>query len=350
MDARITTQQTAQSVLAVLAGVPLQQAAAGIRMQPADLADAVAVYRAAGYAALEAHAATRSWYQVRIQFTDWSTAEHAAATHLGPFLRQAQNTGLLTAWWFIRKAPYWRLRCLTGPAATAADLQAALRPILDRLTEAGLIDRWWPTIYEPEVCAFGGPVGMDIAHVLFHADSRGIFDYLHRHDPTGPAEGTIGRRELSILLCSTLFRSAGQEWHEQGDVWHRVARLRPLPPDTPTDRLPDLASGLRRLMTVETDPQDMLFSPHRPLAFATPWAAAFDQAGRGLRNAADEGTLQRGLRDVLAHHVIFHWNRLGLSARTQAILARATCDVAMNPPNSFPRARAAEEASDVASA
>lgn len=62
--------RTEQGVLAVLAGVPIQQAAARIRMQAADLAEAVALYQAAGLAALETHAVTGGWYQVRIQFTD----------------------------------------------------------------------------------------------------------------------------------------------------------------------------------------------------------------------------------------------------------------------------------------
>ena len=328
--------RTAQSVLAVLAGVPLHEAAARIAVEPAELADAVAVYQAAGYAALEAQAATRGWYQVRIQFTDWNSAEHTAATRLGPQLQQAQGTGVLAAWWFIRKAPCWRLRARPSPIATLADLQAVISTLLDHLSEAGLIARWWETVYEPEVCAFGGPQGMDIAHTLFHADSCGILDYLRRHDPIASHEGTIGRRELSVLLCSALFRSAGQEWHEHGDVWSRVAQLRPLPSDTLLDRLRDMASELRRLMTMNTDLHGPLLGPDGLLAFAAPWAAAFDQAGHSLGHAARDGTLQRGVRDILAHHVIFHWNRLGLPAKTQAVLARAARDTVMNPPTSPP--------------
>lgn len=43
---------------------------------------------------------------------------------------------------------------------------------------------------------------------------------------------------------------------------------------------------------------------------------AFDIAGRTLATAATDGTLERGVRNILAHHVIFHWNRLGLPAPT----------------------------------
>ena len=243
---------------------------------------------------------------------------------------------MLAGWWFIRKAPYWRLRCQTGPAVTAADLRVAMCTVLDGLTGAGLVGRWWETVYEPEVCAFGGPEGMAVAHDLFHADSVGVLDYMRRQDPASPAEGIIGRRELSVVLCSALFRRAGQEWHEQGDVWHRVAQMRPLPPKMPTDRLSDMAADLQRLLAVDAGPTSALFGTGGPLAFAAPWAVAFDEAGRGLATAAREGTLQRGVRDVLAHHVIFHWNRLGLAARTQGILAWAACDTVMNPPGSVP--------------
>lgn len=325
------THSTAQGVVSVLAGTPLEQAAETTGMAPTELADAVEVYQAAGRAALDAQAHAHGWHQVRIRFTDWNTAEHTAATHLAPRLRQLKNSKTLANWWFIRKHPCWRLRCRPGSTTTLTDVHAAIATILDHLTEAGQVDRWWQTAaYEPEAIAFGGDEGMDLAHELFTADSIGILDYLHRHDR---AEEPIGRRELSILLCSTLFHAAGQDWYEHGDIWHRVARLRPLPPDTPSDRWRDLATALQRLMITDTSPTSPLFTPGKPLAFATPWTTAFDQAGRRLAHTARDGTLQRGLRDVLAHHVIFHWNRLGLTDRTQGILARAARETVMNPPS-----------------
>ncbi|MBA9003062.1 thiopeptide-type bacteriocin biosynthesis protein [Thermomonospora cellulosilytica] len=337
--ANIAPHETADGVLAVLAGVPVVHAAARIGMQPADLADAVEVYRAAGYAALHAQATDRTWYQARIQFTDWGTAEHIAAAHLAPRLSALQEARLVVSWWFIRKAPSWRLRVLPAPAASA-DMKAAVSTILDGLAAEGLIARWRETIYEPESAAFGGPAAMELAHALFHADSRGILDYALR--PTAPSGSTIGRRELSILLCSALLRGAKQDWYEQGDVWHRVARLRPLAPDTPTQRLPELARDLRLLMTADTRPTGPLFGPNRPLAFASSWITAFDVAGRALEEAAGNASLERGLRDVLAHHVIFHWNRLGLPASTQSILARAARDTILDQPLPSPGSHSAD--------
>ncbi|WP_329131169.1 thiopeptide-type bacteriocin biosynthesis protein [Streptomyces sp. NBC_01476] len=321
--------RTVDGVLAVLAGIPLDQAAGRLAMEPADLSDAVEVYQAAGEAALDAQPAEGRWYQVHIEFPAWDGAEQTSAHHLGPRLQQL--TPAVGSWWFIRKAPYWRLRCRPGPGGALADTRASVNAVLDSLTAAGPVRRWWETIYEPEVLAFGGPQGMEAAHDLFSADSSAILDYIRRRGDTGEAGRTLGRRELSVLLCSALFHGAGQEWHEQGDIWHRVASMRSLPADTPTHRLHDLTASLRRLMTVDTGPDSPLFAADRPLAFAAPWATAFTTAGRSLGRAAHDGTVERGLRDILAHHVIFHWNRLGLPGRTQAILARAAHDTVMNP-------------------
>ena len=196
-------------------------------------------------------------------------------------------------------------------------MNASVNSILDGLTTAGLISRWWQTRYEPENVAFGGQSGMDIAHDLFCSDSSNILAYLRRGEPT------LGRRELSVLLCSTLFRAAGQEWFECGDIWHRVARLRPIPAETPTDRLTELGESLRKLLTYDARPTGALFGTDGPLAFAASWAAAFNHAGHALAVAANEGALERGTRDILAHHVIFHWNRIGLPHKTQSILAHA---------------------------
>ncbi|MDT3396322.1 thiopeptide-type bacteriocin biosynthesis protein [Streptomyces sp. B1866] len=318
-----------KGVLAVLAGVPLDEAAAQVPMEPTALADAAEQYQAAGYAALEAGVGSRDWFQVHVRFPDWATAEQTAATHLAPRIRRAESAGTVASWWFIRKAPCWRLRFQPGPAADIGQWKASIARMLDSMLSESLIARWWETVYEPEKFAFGGPVGMDAAHRLFHADSRGFLDYLCRHDPGAPPERRIERRELSVLLLSLLMRGAGQEWFEQGDVWSRVAERRPLPPGTPLDRLPGMKPGLRRLMTVDTSASSTLMKNGGSLAFIADWAAAFEAAGQALGKAARDGELGRGARALLAHHVIFHWNRIGLPTRAQAILAMAAREVAL---------------------
>ncbi|HEX6356060.1 thiopeptide-type bacteriocin biosynthesis protein [Actinophytocola sp.] len=301
--------ELAAAVLTVLAGTDLAATAADHALAPADLDDAVQIYQAAGLAALE-HRAEHAWYQVRVQFPDWSTAETVGAARLGPALDQLDAEGAVAGWWFLRKHPCWRLRFLGADTTTVNHL-------LEELTDSGAIARWWPTVYEPETAAFGGPAGTATIHDLFCADSRGVLDYL-RHDTPG-----LGRRELSILLLIGLMRAAGLDAFECGDVFDRVTRLRPTPVEADIARNDQLADKVGVLLSIPNLADSELFIPGGPVAHAAPWLAAFHTAGRQLGDAAAHGHLDRGLRAILTHVVIFHWNRFGLSATSQSILARA---------------------------
>lgn len=313
IDRLATIDTTEAAVAKVLTGVPLAHAASHVGMSAAELADAVEVYRQAGRRALDR--TNPSWWQVYIRFADWDLAEQAATDNLVPLLDQAEANGLISTWWFIRKHPCWRLRLRPGPSGTS--MTADLSPALDRLVAEGKIDAWWPGLYEAETAAFGGGAGIDIAHDLFCADSRALINTL-RGDVL-----TLGRREMSLLLCGTLMRAAGLEWYEQGDVWHRISQERPLPGDLPLGKLATMADEVKRLLLTDTRVDGPLLAESGPLIAAAGWFAAFQQAGRALGAAARDGTLLRGLREVTGYQVIFHWNRLGLQARVQSIMAAA---------------------------
>jgi thiopeptide-type bacteriocin biosynthesis protein len=312
-----------RAILQVLGGTSLIEAAAAGQIGQADLAEAVEVYRLAGRQALERQQAA-DWWQVYIQFADWSTSERVAADTIVPLLSRAEESGLVSNWWFMRKYPCWRVRL--HPGAAGQVMRDHLAVAFDQVADDGRISRWWPGIYEAETAAFGGGDGMETAHGLFCEDSRAIMR-LVRDDNVG-----LGRRELSLLLCSTLMRAAGLEWYEQGDTWHRVGQERPVPEDVPLAKLTAMASDLKHLMVADTTPDSPLLAADGPLASATAWADAFRQAGRELGEASRTGTLRRGLRDVLSYAVIFHWNRLGLPARTQSILAWAARTAIMDLP------------------
>ena len=269
-----------------------------------------------------------SWRQVSIQFDDYSAAEHTGVAHIGPELTSAETAGLIVSWFFIRKAPCWRLRFLSSRDRTE---QAAtvIHQRLTTLQDVGRIASWVETSYEPETHAFGGAVAMDLGHHLFHADSRHILAYLGSDRATTSGGRSDQRRELSILLCSILMRGAGQDWYEQGDIWARVAKHRTLPSDTLLDRLRTMEPDLRKLMTVDASAANPLMQENGPLTFLSDWAAAFAEAGQELGHLARNGTLSRGIRAVLTHHVIFHWNRLGLPHTTQSILANVATAVVL---------------------
>ncbi|WP_344547187.1 thiopeptide-type bacteriocin biosynthesis protein [Actinomadura fulvescens] len=320
---QLTQDETLRAIVKVLAGHRLNEVAALHHMEMSELASAAQVYQQAGQRAIEQQAADRDWWQLYLQFTDWTNTEKIAADHLEPLLQHAGNEGSSTQWWFMRKYPCWRLRLRPGPDSSR--VKSTISTALNELADAGQIERWWPGIYEPETAAFGGGTAMAAAHDLFHADSHAILS-LRRHK-----HANLGRRELSVLLCAAMMHAAGLEWYEQGDVWHRVLQERPLPADIPPDRLRPMIGDLYALMTADSTPDGALFGSGGPAAFAAEWAAAFHHAGHLLGVAARAGALQRGLRHVLSYHVIFHWNRLGLPLRTQSILASAARSAVLEP-------------------
>jgi thiopeptide-type bacteriocin biosynthesis protein len=150
---------------------------------------------------------------------------------------------------------------------------------------------------------------MSTAHTLFHHDSRHLLTYLHQH-PTD-------RRERSLILCTALMRAAGLDLNEQGDVWARVVEHRAerfnQPPTPDADTWKSFTGEVCRLLlgTARTTGD---------------WHTAFENAGAGLHRLRETGQLTRGLRTVIALHVIFHWNRIGLPTATQARLAQAAKD------------------------
>ncbi|QDL72849.1 bacteriocin biosynthesis protein [Streptomyces malaysiensis subsp. malaysiensis] len=309
---------TENAILAVLTGTPIADAAARVRWSPARLADAIDLYRAAGRSALDARPEPSGWQQVNIEFVDYFAAEHAFITHLLPPLRTGKETGVVAAWWFIRKRPCWRLRATPGPNTTADEMIKHLADILDSMVSCGVARRWWPSLYEPETVAFGGREGMKIAHDLFHTDSVGILDYLRRRT-TGHRD-PLDAKVSSLLLVSLFLRAAGQEWSEQGDVWSRVEAKRPLPEGVSTERASAMELGLQKLFS--TDPVPALAADGL-LAPLAQWINGLRYSGRSIADAGYEGRLSLGTRAILARHILFHWNRMGFTTRQQAIWARA---------------------------
>jgi thiopeptide-type bacteriocin biosynthesis protein len=240
------------------------------------------------------------WKQVNITFPleDHREREQQAISHLARTLPVAENTGLITSWFFIRKGR-WRIRYL--PADTASRDHGSNH--LPHLTQG--LD-WTSDIYEPETHAFGGTASMDTAHKLFHADSHHLLTYL-----SGTA---TDRKERSLILCTALMRAAGLDFGEQGDVWARIAQQRSAQLQTLPEP-PTWASS--------TDVRYLLLGRARPEEFPNGWLTAFEKAGSHLKVLRERGHLTRGIRAVIALHVIFHWNRIGLPGPTQAVLAQA---------------------------
>ncbi|MGR8008622.1 methyltransferase, FxLD system [Streptomyces hypolithicus] len=244
------------------------------------------------------------WHQHSIVFPDRETAQEVIADRLGPTLFAAETGGQLTGWWFMSKQP-WPLRYRTGgPPSPIVERQ------LSDLVDEGRVVEWLPRIYEPETFTFGGEEAMAAAHDLFAHDSRHLLTYQ-------PGPGHLGRRETAVLLMSTLMRAAGLDWYEQGDVWAKVADLRPATDPLPAERAAAQAPAIQALMTTDAH---SLCRPDGPLDGHGEWVTAFERTGAALARLA-HGSLTRGLRAIITHHAIFHANRAGLRMSDQSALS-----------------------------
>jgi thiopeptide-type bacteriocin biosynthesis protein len=267
------------------------------------------------------------WLQTSIQQADPDRAEHVLTEILWPQIWSAMEDGVLDGWFFIRKSPEWRLRYLPGRDVTPLRARTLLIDILTSRQAKPHIAEFTHQIYEPETYAFGGASAMAVAHRFFHRDSIFVAEYLTHF---GRDPETDKRRELSLLLCTAMARAASLEWYEQGDIWARLAAIRGADPHPQSN--PDAAAeNARHLMTADIDATISRIGTGPATAAATA-LSEYRAAGTALRQLADEGRLERGLREVLGHHLLFCWNRIGLRVAGQRDLARAARDAVFTSP------------------
>jgi protein-L-isoaspartate(D-aspartate) O-methyltransferase len=245
------------------------------------------------------------WQQLTYTCDDWRAAENTAVAVLGPLLTTGQDKGDITSWWFIRKGPEWRVR-LESPAG---NLTCRLAEALAGNGDARAVTEG---TYEPETTRFGGPEAMDAAHRLFAADSRRLLDHLAGNRPRLLCE-------IPVILAVRLLRAARQDWYEQGDCWEQMAAHRRGGHGPALEPGAGTVSAMLALLSAGGD------TPDSPLYDRPEWASAFEDAGRRIAALAGRGALARGQRAVLAQHLLFLFNRHGISASDQHLLAAAAC-------------------------
>jgi hypothetical protein len=139
-----------------------------------------------------------------------------------------------------------------------------------------------------------------------------------------------GVDDLDLTDAAETYRVAGRAaLFEIGGVFERVSQIRPTPSVVDAQRIEALAATMRPLLALGGIANPPVFAPGGPVSYTGPWLAAFVQAGQRLGTAATANRLDRGLTATIAQVVIVHWNRLGLSARTQGVLAHAAVAAAL---------------------
>jgi thiopeptide-type bacteriocin biosynthesis protein len=233
-------------------------------------------------------------------------------------------------WWFMRKGdeegPHLRLRVRrSGPEDVA--LLARLEDVLRELQRRAMVSRWNSMVYEPETALFGGGEGMTASHAFFCEDSRAIGGLPGREG--GPTKSFPANRQLhpalSLLVLASGFQGARLDPFETWDVWRRVHGLRPYPHTAAWDAA--VARTRFLLKAAGTDAVNdggvLEWGGNLPQNWLEMWRTAARELGNDLRVLANSGRLERGLRDVLSVHVLFHWNRMGFGPGVQSCIAGA---------------------------
>ena len=247
-------------------------------------------YRGAIERALPAHLAIVSAGSRPSDWSQWNIAlsrTTAPAAHnarelfalLEPELQHLRDAGALTQFFFMRKAPDIRLRFRGDPAA----LTGPLTRIFETARDCGHIERFFPSIYEPETRRFGGPAAMELVHAYFDAGTRAWLAW-----PAAPPE-------YAVAVLQHLFQQTLQSAPEAAQVWDLLAEGAPEV---------EAAGGV---WTGEFTADDL----HANLALA-----------EGLQRLWHSGALQAGLRSLLAAVAMFHFNRYGIAGPQQAALAK----------------------------
>lgn len=304
------------AVLAVLTGGAVSAEAERAGLSAEHLRELADRYSAAGKTVLEPGAA--NWVQINLTFPDYSTAENAMLNAVWPALRQLD----IDRWWFLRKRPHWRLRLRPATNTTTASLLDQVAAALEPIRSRQIIETWSIARYEPETTAFGGTYGMRAVHDIFHADSNGYLEFRKatRHRP----DQSPNPKLVSLLICTHMFKATGIERPEHGDIWARVAEQRP--PVTSGTGLASLTAKVSTALRVDLR---QLTATDPSFSSAEAWTININECGRRLGDLWRAGTIDAGIRGILARTVIFHWNRIGLQAQQQSLLAAAARDAVL---------------------
>jgi thiopeptide-type bacteriocin biosynthesis protein len=258
------------------------------------------------------------WLQYDVALGAAPRPEHYAA--LLTLVRELSAAGTVDEFFFMHKPPGLRIRFRPAGQARAA-CDAAVSERLSRWQDGGLVARWRPAVYEPEVHLFGGPVSMRSVHSLFTADS--LLWLTYHASPVLPGGADAGPSwNLSLVMLRGLFDSVRISGWEDLDVWDRVrwqTGRRLAPEVAGALGLEQLSDALQGAWAAAAGPPDG-HPPHLRDAIVEYRQAVAAEGERWLADYFHSGAAILGPRAAVAYVVIFHWNRAGLSGNRQALL------------------------------
>jgi thiopeptide-type bacteriocin biosynthesis protein len=283
------------------------------------LGERTGVFVTAGLAAVTNQAPASPWLQ-------WGLAGHRPGLYaaLLDLTTTLIDQGTVSDFFFMHKPPGLRVRFRVDPAALVG-IRGDLAGRLAEWRADGLVDGVTAGVYEPEQQLFGGPAAMPHVHRLFTADSLAWLARASVREP-GPAWA------FSLALLASVLPAMGIHGWEDLEVWQRIRQQchRTVPAGLDPARTAAVATGVRAAWA---DPERLL--SELPAAAR----ATLDTHGTTMAEVAARWREEYftapgaiiGPREATAFFVIFHWNRGGLSAVTQALVTAALADRTARP-------------------
>jgi thiopeptide-type bacteriocin biosynthesis protein len=204
----------------------------------------------------------------------------------------------------MRKPPGLRLRFELEDTRDGAAAAEEIEALFGDLADQGLVDRWYPSVYEAEVFKFGGPEAIDAVHAYFFADSSAWWRW---DEQQGTGDTSLNPRLLSVSVLNDLFAAFTDGPEEVWDVWCHIAVLHgdsvtlntPAAPKVLIDDLVDRVSN-------------------REAALLRGYASSNAELVRAFRALHAAGKLLVANRLVLPHIALAHWNRYGFTPDDRA--------------------------------
>jgi len=263
------------------------------------------------------------WVDIGLALEAYPPAAEVYA-HLLRHTGELRERRLADACFFIHKPPGIRWRLHSPRSSSTADLRRAAASSAARIVGA---ERVRCAVYEPQQALFGGPRSMGYVHRSWDADSQ---LWLGAHARSARPLPLSARVDLSFRVLSYVFGALGVVGWEDREVWEHVTVDTGRRLAEHEWRRPEVTALAARLAGSWAAVWPAV-AQRRPAAGPPPdplLREFADSGGEALAGWYEECLSRPGTRHLLtprraaAYWTVFHWNRTGLPAAHQALIAQ----------------------------